>query len=203
MGMEVTCKADYRKKTIEVKAWLEGDHVLVRGSGEVKLKIAFADLRKVTTSEGQLTLEFEGGGPLTLHLGEPAADKWAQKIMHPPTRLDKLGIKPGSKVFLDGLFEEQFTRETAALLASAKQSDLLFLAAEDASGLKRIASIAKQLQPKAALWVVYPKGKSAPVKQEEVFASAHAAGLVDSKVCGFSATHTALKFVIPVAKRPK
>ena len=201
MGMEVTCKVQYQKKSIEAKCWLEGDHVLVRG-GDVKLKVAFADLRKVTTNDGVLTLEFEGG-PAKLELGEPAADKWAKKIMNPPTRLDKLGIKPGSKVHLVGEFEDQFTRETSALLASANQSDLVFLAADELSDLKRVAALAKQLQPKSALWVVYPKGKSSAVKQEDVFASAHAAGLVDSKVCGFSATHTALKFVIPVAKRPK
>ena len=201
MGMEATCKVRYQKKTIEAKSWLEGDHVLIRGGG-VNLKLAFADLRKVNTEDGVLTLDFEGG-PAKLELGEPGADRWAQKIMNPPTRLDKLGIKPGSKVYLDGEFEEQFTRETAALLVPAKQSDLLFLAADEARDLKRVAALAKQLQPKSALWVVYPKGKSAPLKQEDVFASAHAAGLVDSKVCGFSATHTALKFVIPVAKRPK
>jgi len=79
----------------------------------------------------------------------------------------------------------------------------VFLAAQEARDLKRVAALAKQLQPKSALWVVYPKGKAAPLKQEDVFVSAHTAGLVDSKVCGFSTTHTALKFVIPVAKRPK
>ena len=201
MGMEATCKVQYQKKTIEAKSWLEGDHVLIRG-GDVKLRIAFADLRQVNTKDGVLILDFVGG-PAKLELGEPAADKWAQKIMNPPTRLDKLGVKPGSKVYLDGEFEEQFTRETAALLAAAKQSDLVFLAAEEASDLKRVAALAKHLQPKSALWVVYPKGKSAVLKQEDVFESAHSAGLVDSKVCGFSTTHTALKFVIPVAKRPK
>jgi hypothetical protein len=199
--MEVTCKAQVQKKSMEVKAWLEGDHVLIRG-GDVKWKVAFADLRKVSTENGVLTLDFTGG-PVKLELGEPAADKWAKKIMHPPTRMDKLGIKPGTKVHLVGEFEDQFTRETAALMAPAKQSDLLFLAADEVKELKRVAALGKQLQPKSALWVVYPKGSSSPVKQEDVFAAAHAAGLVDSKVCGFSPTHTALKFVIPLAKRPK
>lgn len=201
MGMEATCNATYRKKAVEAKCWLEGDHVLVR-AGDVRLKIAFADLRKVNTNDGVLILEFDGG-PIQLELGEPVADKWAQKIMNPPTRLDKLGIKPGSRVYLDGEFEDRFTRETSALLAPAKQSDLLFLSAGDSRDLKRVAALAKQLQPKSALWIVYPKGKTAPLKEKDVFASAHAAGLVDSKVCGFSATHTALKFVIPLAKRPK
>ncbi len=35
-----------------------------------------------------------------------------------------------------------------------------------------------------------------------VMRAGRAAGLVDVKVVGFSATHTAQKFVIPVAARP-
>ena len=201
MGMEATCKVTYQKKSAEAKAWLEGDHVLVRGT-EAKLKIAFADLRKVAVKAGVLTLEFEGG-PAKLDLGEALAAKWMQKILHPPTRLDKLGVKAGTRVYLNGEFEDAFTREMATLLATPKQSDLLFLAANELAALQGVAMLARQMQPKAALWIVYPKGKSVPLKQEDVFAAGHAAGLVDSKVCGFSATHTALKFVIPVAKRLK
>ncbi len=201
MGMEASCPVTFKKKTSEVKVHLDGDHVIVRGA-DVNLKIACANLRKVNTADGVLTLDFDGG-PIQLALGEPAADKWAMKIMHPPSRLDKLGVKAGTRVFLDGEFEDQFTRETSALLAPAKQADVLFLAADETDRLRRVAPLAKQLQMKSALWVVYPKGKASPVKQEDVFAAAHAAGLVDSKVCGFSTSHTALKFVIPVAKRLK
>ncbi|MBI5766694.1 MAG: hypothetical protein HZA93_02795 [Verrucomicrobia bacterium] len=35
----------------------------------------------------------------------------------------------------------------------------------------------------------------------DVMRAAKAAGLIDNKVCGFSATHTALKLVIPPAAR--
>jgi hypothetical protein len=55
-----------------------------------------------------------------------------------------------------------------------------------------------------ALWIVFPKGKpKAPenIAERDVFSVGRAAGLKDVKVVGFSATHTALKFVIPVSKR--
>ena len=55
--------------------------------------------------------------------------------------------------------------------------------------------------PTGAIWVVSLKGKAARVKDVEVMRAGKAAGLVDNKVCGFSATHTALKLVIPVAAR--
>ena len=51
-----------------------------------------------------------------------------------------------------------------------------------------------------ALWIIYPKGQQ-HITEGDVFAAGHKVGLTDIKVVGFSATHTALKFVIPVKKR--
>ena len=103
MGLELTCKVTLNKKTTESKVMLEGDHLQLRGG--LKLKIAFADLRKVETRGGVLHLDFDGG-PAAFALGEPTADKWAMRITNPPTRLDKLGVKAGTKVHLVGKFED-------------------------------------------------------------------------------------------------
>jgi hypothetical protein len=48
--------------------------------------------------------------------------------------------------------------------------------------------------------VIRPKGK-AVITESDVMAAGKKAGLVDVKVVSFSETHTAEKFVIPVAKR--
>jgi hypothetical protein len=45
----------------------------------------------------------------------------------------------------------------------------------------------------APVWVVYPKGIQA-VTENDVLTAGRAAGLVDTKVCSFSSTHTALRF---------
>jgi hypothetical protein len=50
------------------------------------------------------------------------------------------------------------------------------------------------------LWVVYPKGKKA-LTEADVLGAGRKAGLKDVKVVGFSATHTALKFVVHAEKR--
>jgi len=47
---------------------------------------------------------------------------------------------------------------------------------------------------------VYPKGLKS-ITETEVIGAGRKAGLKDVKVVGFSTTHTALKFVIPVEKR--
>ena len=52
----------------------------------------------------------------------------------------------------------------------------------------------------AALWIVYPKGQKA-ITENDVIAAGRKAGLKDVKVVAFSPTHTALKFVIPLAQR--
>ena len=52
----------------------------------------------------------------------------------------------------------------------------------------------------AALWIVYPKGQKR-ITENDVLSAGRKVGLKDVKVVGFSATHTALKFVIPLSKR--
>jgi hypothetical protein len=47
---------------------------------------------------------------------------------------------------------------------------------------------------------VYPKGKK-EITEGDVLGAGRKAGLKDVKVVGFSATHTALKFVVAVEKR--
>ena len=54
-----------------------------------------------------------------------------------------------------------------------------------------------------AIWVVSRKGKAATLRDVEVIEAAREARLVDNKVASFSATHTALRLVIPVALRPR
>ena len=51
-----------------------------------------------------------------------------------------------------------------------------------------------------AIWVVYPKGRQ-DIREVDVIAAGKSAGFTDNKVCRFSETHTALRFVIPIARR--
>jgi hypothetical protein len=66
--------------------------------------------------------------------------------------------------------------------------------------LSGVAKIAKSLKGPSALWIVYPKGQKT-ITENDVIAAGRKAGLKDVKVVGFSATHTALKFVLPLAAR--
>jgi len=200
MGLERDCKLHVRGKTISGKAQLESDHLLFRGTE--RFKIMLKDLSHVQADSGILTVHF-ADGPAAFELG-PAAEKWAHKILNPPSRLDKLGVKAGLLVSLEGTFESGFSREVRALkaelVAGRTRRDLIFFTAENAGELSAIPKLVGKLKPDGGLWVVYPKGVKA-VREIQVLDAGRAAGLKDVKVASFSPTHTALKFVIPLSAR--
>jgi hypothetical protein len=202
MGQELDCRMKYQHRTLEGRAYLEGDHILFRGlsRGDERLKIVLKDLQSVSAQDGVLHLDFSGERA-SLELGA-AAEKWAQKILHPPSRASKLGIKPGMTVRLAGEFEREFLDELSGVLSvtGKAKADLIFLAAGDHDALAQIAKLTAMLNPAGALWVIYPKGSKA-IREVEVFQGGRAAGLKDTKVASFSATHTALRFVIPISAR--
>jgi hypothetical protein len=121
--------------------------------------------------------------------------------------LDKLGVKPDMRVavvdisdvdFLAGLGE----RTTDVTLGPPLPgTDLVFLGADTIDELETIAVLRSALVPNGAIWVVSRKGKAATLRDVDVIEAARSVGLVDNKVVSFSATHTALRLVIPVALR--
>jgi hypothetical protein len=202
MGQELECTMRHRRRTLAGKAQLETDYLLFRAAPSERLKLLFKDLTGVNAEAGVLRLEFDGG-PAEFELGR-AAGKWADKILHPPSRLDKLGVKPGLKVRLARDFDEDFRRELAdrgvEFAEASRKADLLFFAASTAGDLKRVPRMAAAIQPNGALWIVYPKGVTV-IREIDVLNAGRDAGLKDVKVASFSATHTALKFVVPLAAR--
>ena len=202
MGNEAICKVRFGRQESEGKALLETNEVLFRG--DFRLKIPFSNIKSAKTVDGELRLQ-TGEGLASFHLGA-AAEKWLEKILHPKSRIEKLGVKPAAKVSLIGEFEADFLREVSGLTKSvakgkaAADSEHIFLAADSKEDFLALSKIAKAMVGAAALWIVYPKGQK-QITENDVLAAGRKIGLKDVKVVGFSATHTALKFVIPLDKR--
>jgi hypothetical protein len=120
--------------------------------------------------------------------------------------LDKLGVKPGQRVAVLDVNDAAFLKELAARVPDfvrekpSKDADLIFLEAEEIKTLARMKSLAGAIQKAGAIWVVYPKGQK-HIREVDVIAAGKSAGLTDNKVCRFSDTHTALRFVVPLARR--
>jgi hypothetical protein len=126
------------------------------------------------------------------------ADKWLHAILNPPGRLDKLGVKEGQTVVVLALEDEDFLEELSTRVEPVEADediDLLFLGVEDLADFDQLEDLIGGLGPKGAIWIVAQKGKGAPLKDVEILAAARAQGLVDTKVCAFSKTHSALRFV--------
>ncbi len=132
-------------------------------------------------------------------LGEKQAASWADAILNPKGRMEKIGVKPDMRAAVIGVDDPTLSGELADCGAVPVESlanlDLLFYGADDAEALARIGELVPALAPAGALWVVSKKGKAATIKDTEVMAAAKATGLVDNKVVSFSDTHTALRFV--------
>lgn len=122
------------------------------------------------------------------------------------SRIDKLGVKSGTRVAVCGRFEDDFLDELAGIApaftrsARGRAKDLVFLRAESPGDLPKISSVRENLAPAGGIWVVYPRGVRS-ITQDQVLRAIRAAGLTDNKVCSFSESHTALRAVIPVAQR--
>jgi hypothetical protein len=201
MGQEAVCVGRLGDQVGEGKAMLETDYVLFRGP--FRSKIPLSEIQKVKAESGQLWLTSKGG-TLVLELGS-AAQKWADKILHPPQRIDKLGIKPGMQVILLGVLDKTFHEEVASRTPAIatkpqKGADIVFVATEKKADLRKLAAARSAIKPNGSIWVVYPKGVQ-EITEDDVLDAGKAADLVDVKVARFSSTHTALKFVIPVAQR--
>lgn len=123
--------------------------------------------------------------------------------------LDKLGVRPGMRVALIDVDDDTFRpllRERTSDVTEGwpeADTDLVFVRADDTAALQPLRALSDRIRPNGAIWVVSRKGKSATIRDMEVIAAAKAAELVDNKVVSFSETHTALRLVIPLARRPR
>jgi hypothetical protein len=202
MGNESKCTVRFGKDISEGKALLETSEILFRG--EFRLKIPFSTIKSAKAVDGELRLR-TAEGPAVFHLGA-AAEKWRDKILHPKSRVEKLGVKPGAHVSLLDGFDPQFLTELGGLTKSvskgkvATETEWIFFAADSTQDLSALPKISKSMEGAAPLWIVYPKGQK-HITEGDVLATGRKAGLKDVKVVGFSATHTALKFVIPLSQR--
>jgi hypothetical protein len=205
VGQEAICTLCYGKRLLEGKALLETSEVIFRpANGGARVTIAFSTIKSAKAVDGELRLQTPEGLAI-FELGAPAGT-WCEKILHPKTRLEKLGVKEGGSVSLIGVFDEEFLRELRGAVKNihdgkiAAGSELIFLSADSAKELVGIGKAAKAMKAATGLWVVYPKGKK-EITENDVLSAGRKAGLKDVKVVGFSRTHTALKFVVPVSER--
>jgi hypothetical protein len=204
MGYDAACTLTIDGQTLRGTALLEHKDLIFRGP--LRLVIPLSVISRAVATGGALDIRF-GGRDATFDIG-PQAARWAARITNPPSRLDKLGIKAGMQVAAIALADDEFLEEVEArgaavtrrVPAASKPADVIFYGATKKDALERLAALSAAMKRDGALWVVRPKGQKA-ITEADTMAAGKRAGLVDVKVVSFSDSHSAEKFVIPVAKR--
>ena len=201
MGQEAMCSLRYGNRVLTGKAHLASE--ALEFTGDIKLSIPFKEVSSVEARSGQLKVCF--GGEEALFAVGSQAEKWALKIRYPKGRLDKLGIKPESKVCLLGVPDQDFRAELLERTKDVseglrKGADFILFYAGSQEALGRLESLQRSIKENGAIWVLWPKGNK-NITRDHIFAASHAANLVDVKICAFSDTLSGLKVVIPRERR--
>ena len=200
MGAEVKCRVHFGGQTSEGKALLETNEIIFRG--DFRLKIVLKEIKKLKASKDELRILFPKGEAIFV-LGAQTA-KWEQQILHPKSVIEKIGVRNGAKAIVIGVSERDFLKNLGKVASISdrlgRDCEVIFFGAEAVEDLKRVPALVKAMASDGALWIVYPKGVQV-IREMDVLMAGRKAGLKDIKVVGFSETHTALKFVIPVSER--
>ncbi len=120
---------------------------------------------------------------------------------------EKLGVTAEARAAVVGSHDTWFVSRLGARLANAASRalraryDLILLRIDEPRDLSTVSRAAGHLTSSGALWVFHPKGRGATPGDSQVRAAGLRAGLVDNKICAYSNTHTATRFVVPLVNR--
>jgi hypothetical protein len=193
VGREARCAASWGAQSGAVTVHLDATELTARGAFRARAPLAsLCDVR----AEGD-TLRFRAGDDeVTLRLGA-AASRWAAAIVkQPPSLAAKLGIRAETRVLAIGSMDDDgLVRAVATGVAGTREPDVIVARLDDAGALARVAADhGALLERRVPLWVIYTKGRGAPLGETAVRAMLRERGLVDLKVASVSATLTALQF---------
>ncbi|MBV8299072.1 MAG: hypothetical protein JO083_05970 [Candidatus Eremiobacteraeota bacterium] len=195
MGREARCAASWGAQRGTVTIHLDSAELTARGA--FRARAPLASLRDVRY-DGDTVRFRAGSDEVALVLGN-AAGRWATALAKPPPALAaKLGIAPGMPVLFAGAADDDALASALAEATPVSKRDARMIVArvDDASELVHLASRHRALLERGVpLWVVYTKGKGAPLGETAVLALLRERGLIDLKVASVSARLTALKFV--------
>jgi hypothetical protein len=123
------------------------------------------------------------------------------------TSLDaKLGVKPGSRVLIDGAPDGfALPLPDGASLPARGPYDVILCFCPDAARLRaRFGPLRNRLTEAGRLWIAWPKkssGVPTDLSENDLRAYGLSTGLVDVKVCAVDATWSGLAFVVRLADR--
>jgi hypothetical protein len=190
MGKEAITQAHVGQESGEVKALLESNELILRGTIKRRFpKSAIADVRVTETG-----LAFSCAGEIVvLALGVPVATAWAKAIAkEPPGLKAKLGLADGATAIVLGSVED--TALVTALEGCRRDSTIgadmiiaLITCADDLATARGMAA-------GRPIWAIYPKGGKATFGDAAIRANMRANGFKDTKSCAVSDLLTGTRY---------
>src|ERR1700759_224225 len=110
MGNEARCAIRFDGESHEGNALLETEEVILRIGRRVV--VPFRALTRIEAHDGEFHLAW-AGHEAVIALGA-SAEKWAEKIRNPKSRLDKIGVKAGQRISVIGVDDPDLAGELAA-----------------------------------------------------------------------------------------
>lgn len=198
MGLEATVKATH--KTLEAIGKLHVDSTTLGfTSKELKWSVTLSPAITASAKAGILTVK-NGRDKATFEIGE-SAERWVDKILNPPSRMTKLGVKANMKYWAEGGFDTDFFNEleqqSAVAVRDTEQCDIGFWRVENKRQLSKLEGIKNKLKPKVNIWIVWPKGSST-ITQGDVMSATAELGMGPSKTAAFDANHSSMRFATRV-----
>lgn len=192
MGREAAAEAEYLGQAGTVKAFLEGNALILRGA--LRARIARGDLAG-WRAEGAALHLMAGGAPLVLRLGEAEAAAWVRALDRPvPTLAGKLGLAPGLAVHLMGPAPPALREAMAGVVEVQPAEAALTLAVLDRP---EALAAALALARGCPIWTLHRKGPAADPGESAVRAAFRGIGWRDTKSCAVDAEWSATRYHPP------
>jgi hypothetical protein len=202
MGLVAECTGTVDGRAFNGRAQLEPTEL--RLDGPAPTRVPLTQISRVEARSGRLTVEHRGG-VIELALGK-AAEAWALKILYPRGRTEKLGVKPGHRISVQGLADAGFVEELekaggkVAVRGGRGPYDMVIVKMTAKADLPRLDAARRTIVPNGMIWAVWPKGRK-EFREDDIRAYGPEVGLVDVKVMSFSDELSGLKLVVPVSQR--
>jgi hypothetical protein len=195
MGREVQCMCRWADQSGQVKALLESEEIILRGT--FKQRVPLAAVTGIEAGEAGLRFVF-GPERIVLEMGLIEAGRWLTKIQTPPPSLrQKLGLEGISKALVVGAVGEPVLQDALEGFTTSAQADACMVIGmvENEDELAQAMRAHQALDPRAPIWIVSVKGKASPFGETRVREAMRARGFFDTKVASVSGTLTAGRYL--------
>ncbi|MEM7453344.1 MAG: hypothetical protein AAF456_03205 [Planctomycetota bacterium] len=185
MGLETLTTAHKGRSKYEGKLHLDSKTLKFSGK-DFKWSASLGPDLKVSSRGTRLSVS-SGTEKIVFEIGDKV-DRWVDKILNPPSLLDKLAVKPGMRCWLSKGFRREFAAEIRARGASITRQldrcDLAFCFVADRQRLDELVDVCFELAAGINVWAVYPKGAST-ITQGDVMKTMKQIGFGPSKTAAF------------------